>query len=87
MLNMKEKVGFCDNENLLINYTKLTSVDFASSRDVQGKKRGWEVPGPLQKVLGLLDFFSPGTTRPSRSLGPVPSRDRTVLLESLVDTI
>ena len=25
------------------------------------------------QVLGLLDFFSPGTTGPSRSLGPVLS--------------
>ena len=38
------------------------------------KKRGREVPGPLKKVLGLLDFFGPGTTGPSRSLGPVLSR-------------
>ena len=35
------------------------------------KKRGQDVPGPSKKVLGLLDFFSPGTTGPSRSLGPV----------------
>jgi hypothetical protein len=31
---------------------------------MQGGKRGREVPGPLKKVLGLLDFFSPGTTGP-----------------------
>ena len=44
-------------------------------------------------VPGLLDFFSPGTTGPSRSLGPVLShpgtfpglsRDGTVLLENLL---
>ena len=28
------------------------------------KKRGQEVPGPSKKVLGLLDFFGPGTTGP-----------------------
>ena len=37
------------------------------------KKRGREVPGPLRKVLVLLDSFSPGTTGPSRSVGPVLS--------------
>ena len=42
----------------------------------QGEKRDREVQGPLKKVLGLLDFFSPGTTGPLRSLGPV-------LMESL----
>ena len=30
----------------------------------KGEKRGQEVPGPLKKVLGLLDFFSPGATGP-----------------------
>ena len=56
-----------------------------------GKKRGREVPGPLKKVLVLLDFFGPGTTGPSRSLDPVlsrdlpmTSRDGTVLLPTLV---
>jgi hypothetical protein len=27
------------------------------------RKRGREVPGPSKEVLGLLDFFSPGTKR------------------------
>ena len=31
---------------------------------MQGEKRGRDVPGPLKKVLGLLDFFGPGTTGP-----------------------
>ena len=31
---------------------------------MQRGKRGREVPGPLGKVPGLLDFFSPGTTGP-----------------------
>ena len=44
---------------------------------MQREKRGREVPGPLKKVLGLLDFFSPGTTGPSRSLGPALSRPGT----------
>ena len=41
---------------------------------VKGVKRGRDLPGPLKKVLGLLDFFSPGTTGPSRGPGPVLSR-------------
>ena len=31
---------------------------------MQGEKKGREVPGPLRKVQGLLDFFGPGTTGP-----------------------
>ena len=57
------------------------------------KKRGREVPRPLRKVLVLLDSFSPGTTGPSRSVGPVLSRDLSgtsrdgiVLLENLLGT-
>ena len=55
-----------------------------------GGKRGQEVPGPLKKVPVLLDFFGPRTTGPLGCLSPVlshpvsgPSRDGTVLLESL----
>ena len=63
------------------------------------KKRGREVPGPLKKVLGLLDSFGPGTTGPRHLQGlqvvscPVPSRDLPgtsrdgiVLLENLLGT-
>ena len=67
-------MGFCYNFNL-IKYTKLTSVDFANFHDMQGEKRGQGVPGPLKKVLGLMDLFSPGTM--GRSLGPVLSRPGT----------
>ena len=57
-------MGYCDNSNLSINYTKLTSVDFANSRDILGEKKGPGSPGTFKKVLGLLNFFSPGTTGP-----------------------
>ena len=68
-------MGFCYNFNL-IKYTKLTSVDFANFHDMQGEKRGQGVPGPLKKVLGLIDLFSPGTMGRSLSRScPVPSRN------------
>ena len=47
-----------------IQYLILCHVFLRAKLRIQGKKRGREVPGPLKKVLGLLDFFSPGTTGP-----------------------
>ena len=67
-------MGFCYNFNL-IKYTKLTSVDFANFRDMQGEKRGQGVPERLKKVLGLIDLFSPGIM--GRSLASVLSRPGT----------
>ena len=63
----------CDNSKL-INYTKVTSVDFANSRDIQGGKKGPGGPGTFKKSPGTfrVSRSCPArTTGPSRSLGPV----------------
>ena len=68
-------MGFCYNFNLIYNYTKLTSVDFGNSRNMQWEKKGPRGPGTFKKVLGLMDLFSLGIME--RSLGSVLSRPGT----------
>ena len=55
-------MGFCDNSNSLINYTKLTSVDFVNSSDMQGEKRGPVQANLCQKLLFLHQLTHNMTT-------------------------
>ena len=55
-----------DEKEKKLSVKKILSLPCLSNAKlrIQGEKRGREVPGPLKKVLGLLDFLSPGTTGP-----------------------
>ena len=70
-------------QGLLNGKSCLCKKFIRSNEKVQSQieKKGPGLPGTFKKVLGLLDFFSPGTTGPRDLQGlqvlscPVPSQD------------